>query len=185
MFGFIRRTIGAATAFCKAERVPAVDAHVFREASTLREELNEMAGNDADCRMPDPAPDQRFLQEGVPAETRIFQEAVARRDVTRAMTEQAAQVAHLFLERRRRRVGIVLRIEQQRMTALRAHVFMAPVAIGELLVIVLAEKARQRVPHARQRSIFRKIFGPAAALPPGIRLLENMIVDVMSPQEAR
>jgi hypothetical protein len=71
------------------------------------------------------------------------------------------------------------------MTALRAHVFVTTVAIGEPLVVVLAEEARQRVPNARGRSIFRQVCGAAPA-PPVVaaRLREDMVVDVMAPQSA-
>jgi hypothetical protein len=99
--------------------------------------------------------------------------------------EQAAQVSHLFLEGRRGCIRIALRIEQQRMAALRADVFVAAVAIGELLVMVFAEKTRQRVTHVRQRSVFSKIVGAAAAFPSARRLLEDVVVDVMSPQKTR
>jgi hypothetical protein len=80
----------------------------------------------------------------------------------------------------------VLRVEEQRMPALRADIFVTAVAIGELLVVVLAKEARQRVPNARERSIFRQVFGAAPA-PPVVaaRLLEDVIVDVMAPQETR
>jgi hypothetical protein len=122
----------------------------------------------------------------VTAEAGVFLEAVARRDVARAVAEQAAEVAHLLLERRRRRIRIVLRLEQQRMPALRADVFMTAVAIGELLVVVLAEEARQRVTHAGDRSIFGQVFGAAAAPPrPPLGLLEDVVVDVMAPKETR
>ena len=122
----------------------------------------------------------------MPAEARIFLEAVAGRDVAHAMAEQAAKVANLLLERRPRGIRILVRVEQQRMPALRANVFMASIAIGQLLVVVLAEEARQRVPHARQRTIFRKILGSAAAPPlHPVGLLEDVVIDVMSPNEAR
>jgi hypothetical protein len=122
----------------------------------------------------------------VTAEAGVFLEPVARRDVPRAVAEQAAQVTNLFLEGRRRRVRIVFGLEQQRMAALRADVFVAAVAIRELLVIVLAEKARQRVPHARDRAILRQIRSatPAVAAFAG-GLLEHVVIDVMAPQETR
>jgi len=122
----------------------------------------------------------------VTAEAGVFLEAVARRDVARAVAEQAAEVAHLLLERRRRRIRIVLRLEQQRVPALRADVFMTAVAIGELLVVVLAEEARQRVTDARDRSILGQVAGAASAPPIGTRrLLEDVVVDVMAPNCTR
>ena len=136
--------------------------------------------------MPDLAPHLCLLQERVTAEARVLLESVARRDVARAMAEQAAQVAHFFLEGRRRRIGIVLGVEEERMAALRADVFVTAVAIGELFVVVLAEKARERVTNAGRRSIFRQVLG-SASTPPSrtISLLEDVIVDVMPPHEAR
>jgi len=164
----------------KTERMATVNADVLGEAASFRQEVDEVAGNDADRGMPDLAPHLRLLQEGVTAES------VARRDVSRAVTEETAEVAHLLLERRRRRIRIVLRIEQQRMPALRADVFVTAVAIGELLVIVLAEEARERVTHARDRSVFGQVFGSAAASPRRpFGLLEDVVVDVMAPQETR
>jgi hypothetical protein len=122
----------------------------------------------------------------VSAKTGVLLEAVARGDVADAVTEQAAEVAHLFLERRRRRVRIALRIEQQRMPALRADVFMTAVAIGELFVIVPAEEARQCVTNASGGPIFLEVFGSAPASPRvTVRCFENVVVDVMAPQETR
>ena len=51
------------------------------------------------------------------AEARILLEAVASRYVSNAVAEEAAEGAHLLLEGRRRRIWIVLRLEQQRMPA--------------------------------------------------------------------
>jgi len=170
----------------KTERMATVNADVLGEAASFRQEVDEVAGNDADCGMPDLAPHLRLLEEGVTAEARVLLESVAHRDVARAVAEEAAEVAHFLLERRRRRIRIVLGLEQQRMPALRAHVFVTAVAIGELLVIVLAEEARQRVTHARDRSVFGQVFGSAAASPRrSFGLLEDVVVDVMAPQETR
>jgi len=102
------------------------------------------------------------------------------------MAEQAAQVAHLLLERRRRRIRIVFGVEEQRMPALRADIFVTAVAIGEFLVVVVAEKTRQGVTNVRDRTILGEVLGPATAAPPfSIRLLEDVIVDVMAPEETR
>jgi hypothetical protein len=80
----------------------------------------------------------------------------------------------------------VFGIEQQRMPALRAHVFVAAVAIGELFVIVRAEKTRQRVPNARDRPILGQIPGSTAA--PSLvaaGLFEDAVINVMAPEETR
>jgi hypothetical protein len=80
----------------------------------------------------------------------------------------------------------VLRLEEQRMPALRAHVFVTAVAISELFVVVLAEEARQCVANARDGSIFGQVFGAAPASPVvAARLLEDVVVDVVPPQETR
>ena len=80
----------------------------------------------------------------------------------------------------------MLIVEQQRVTALLADVLVATMAIGQLLVVVLAEEARQRVPHARDRAVFSQVFGSAPA-PPAVAagLLESVVVDVMAPEETR
>jgi len=132
----------------KTERMPTILADVLGEPASLGQEVDVVTEGDANGGMPDVAPDSRLLQERMAAEAGVLLESVARRDVARAMAEQAAKVAHLFLERRRRRIGIALRVEEQRMPALRADVFVTAVAIGELLVVVLAEKTRQRVTNA-------------------------------------
>jgi hypothetical protein len=72
------------------------------------------------------------------------------------------------------------------MAALRADVFVTAVAIGELLVVVLAEKTRQRVANAGGRAIFGEVFGSASAAPRvTVCLLEDVVVDVMAPEETR
>ena len=137
-----------------------------------------------------------LLQEGVSAEARILLEPVARRHVTDAVAEKSAEVADFLIEGWGRRpfrgafecggVGVVLGVEQQRMAALDAHVFVASVAFAQPFILMLAEETRQCVPHASNRTVLAKIFGPATA--PAVtlgRLLENVIVDVMPPERAR
>ena len=77
----------------------------------------------------------------MPAKARELLVAITGGDVTNAMAKQPAEIAHFLLERRGRAIRIVVGVEQQRMSALRADVFMAPVAVGELLVVMLTEKA--------------------------------------------
>ena len=122
----------------------------------------------------------------MPAKAGVLLQPVARRDVPGAMPEQAAEVADFLPERRRRRIGIVFGLEQQWMPALRADVFMAAVPVGEFLVGVFAEEARQRMPHARHREVFTQVIRAAPAAPmAGAVLLEDVVVDVMSPHRAR
>jgi hypothetical protein len=132
------------------------------------------------------AGDSGLFQERMTAEAGILLEPVASRDMLDAMAEEAAQVTHLLLERRGVRVRIVPFGKQQRMAALHAHVFMTAVAIGQLLVVMLAEKARQRVPHPRDRAVFCQVAGAAPAPPVSVcRRLEDLVVDVMSPHRTR
>jgi len=58
MSGFMGRIIG------KTERMATVNADVLGEAASFRQEVDEVAGNDADCGMPD------FLQAGL--KTRLY-----------------------------------------------------------------------------------------------------------------
>src|SRR5688500_17931949 len=109
-----------------------------------------------------------------------------RRHVFGAMAKQPAQVADLLLEGGGRSVGIVRRLKEQRVAALRADVFVAPVAVGELLVVMLAEKARQRMADSRDGQVFAQVIGPTSALPMiGVGLPEHVVVDVVAPQRAR
>jgi len=170
----------------KAERVSTVLTDVLGKPAAFGQEVDVVPEDDANGGMADLPGHLHLLQERMPAEARVLLEPVARRDVARAMAEQAAEVAHLLLERRRRRIRIVLRLEQQRVPALRADVFMTAVAIGELLVVVLAEEARQRVTNACDGPVFSQIFRSAPAAPRvTLGLLEDVIVDVMAPQETR
>jgi hypothetical protein len=142
MSGFMGRIIG------KTERMPTILTDVLGEPAPFGQEVNVVAEDHANRGMPDVPGHRRFLQERVPAEARVLLESIARRHVTNAVAEQAAKVADFLLERRRRRIRIALGIEQQRVSALRADVFVTAVAIGELLVVVLAEEARQRMTNA-------------------------------------
>lgn len=98
--------------------------------------------------------------------------------------EQPAQVTHFLPEGGGRGIWIVLGVEQQRVAAPGAHVFVAAVAVGEFLVVVLAEEARQRMPHPGDRAVFGQVVTAAPAPPvAAIRALEGVIVDVMAPEE--
>jgi hypothetical protein len=178
----------------ETERVPTIRTDIFGKAAAAGQELNEMARNHANCRMSDDLGIARrfavgfvnLLQERVAAKARVLLEAISRGHVPHAMAEQPAEVTHLLLERRRCSIGIVFGIEQERVAALHAHVFMAAVTLGEFLVLMFAEETRQGVPHARDRSIFREIVcaAPAPPLRAGCRF-EPAIVDVVSPHRAR
>ena len=178
----------------KTKRMPAVHTDIFRKAAAPGQELNEVPGNHADRRMADDFRIRRgdapgfvdLLEERVAAETGEFLESVPRRDVAYAVAEQPAQVTHLLLEGGRRGIRIVLRVEQQWMAALDADVLVAAVPVRQLLVVMLAEKARQRMSYARERSIFGQVVAAAAAPPVAVRRrFENVVVDVMSPHRAR
>jgi hypothetical protein len=135
--------------------------------------------------MADLPADGLLLEERMAAETGVFLIAVPRRDVLGAMPEKAAEVSHLLPEGGGGGVGIMRRLEQQRMSALHAHVFVAAVAISELLVLMRAEEAGECVPDSRGRQILAEVCRPAPAAPMTGGMLEHVIVDVMSPQRAR
>jgi len=125
--------------------------------------------------MADLPPELNVLEEGVPAEARVLFKSVARGHVTNAVTEQAARVSHRLLEVRRRGVRIARGVEEQRMPALRADVLVTAVAIGEFLVVVLAEKTRQGVTNVCDGAILGEVLGPTTAAPPfSSRLLEDV-----------
>lgn len=83
----------------------AVFANEFLEAVPRRQEVNKVAGNHTDCGMTDLVArsvliSADFFEEGMPAEARVLLEPVARRHVTDAVAEEAAEIAHLLPERR-------------------------------------------------------------------------------------
>ena len=128
--------------------MPTIDADIFRISPSGGQEVDEVARNHASRGMPDHAIRRSVLreggqlQEGVAAEAGIFLVTIPGRHVPGAMAKQPAQVADLLPEGGGRGVGIVLLLKEQRVAALRADVFVAPVAVGELLLVMLAEKAR-------------------------------------------
>jgi hypothetical protein len=181
MSGFMRRIIGR-----EAKRVSTVLADVLRISGPFGQEMNEVARDHADGRMADLPHLRLALEKRMPAEAGIFLEPISRRHMADSMSEQPAQVADLLLERRRGRIRVVLRVEQQWVAALAADVFMTPVAVGELLVIVLAEEAREGMPHSGGRSVLGEVIGAAPALPSlSFGVLEDMVIDVMAPEETR
>ena len=82
------------------------------------------------------------------AVTGVSVEPVARGDRRDPMAEQAAEIPDLLLELRLVTIGVVSVAEDQRVTALDADVFARAVTIGERLVLVMAQEARERVPDA-------------------------------------
>jgi hypothetical protein len=134
MSGFIPRIIG------KAERVSTVLTDVFGETSPFGQEVDVMARDDAHGRMTDVSLDPGVREERVATETGVFLEAITSGDVAHLVSEHPTQVTDLLFERRRGRVRVVIGEEQQGVAAPGAHIFMAPVAIRELLVGMLAEE---------------------------------------------
>jgi hypothetical protein len=184
MSGFMGAIIG------KAERVSTVHADVLGEAASSGEVLDEVARDDANRRVTDQS--RRFglcdsrLQERMPAEARILFVTISSRHVMHTMAEDAAQISHLLPECHGLGIWVMTFAKEQRVTALHADVFMAAVAIGQLLVMVLAEETRQGVPDVRDRAVFGQVARAAAAPPAiGVRCLEDVVVDVMSPHGAR
>ncbi len=119
------------------------------------------------------------------AEAGVLLVAVPRCHVFGAVAEQAAEVSHFLPEGGGRGAGIMRRLKQQRVPALNADVFVAAVAIGEFLVVMLAEKAGQRMPDPCDREIFAEIRRPAPAAPMAGGVLEHVVVDMVPPQRAR
>jgi hypothetical protein len=62
------------------------------------------------------------------------------------MSEKTAEVADLLLEEDRFGVGVVVNVEDERVSALHASVLAMIVSLGHFGVGVVAEEARQRVP---------------------------------------
>jgi hypothetical protein len=144
MSSFICRIIG------KAERVSTIAAHIFGKPAAAGYVVDAMTREEADGGVANPAGPARRCgfdvpEEAVATEAGVLFKSLARGHMAHAVTGQSAQVPDLFPERIRCRVGIVLCVEQQGMSALNTDVFVAAVTIGELFVMMLSEKARQRV----------------------------------------
>lgn len=121
------------------------------------------------------------LHEAVAAPAGVFRATVTRGDVMHVVAEQAAEVPRLLRERRAViRIGV--RAKQQRMAAPDAHVFAMPVALGEQVVGVHAQKAREGVPDARQRAALQDGLGAARALVAPCE--ERLVVHAMAEQPA-
>lgn len=122
----------------------------------------------------------------MPTEAGVFLESIPRRHMPHAVAVHPAQVTHLLLERGGPRVRIVIRRKQQRMPALDADVFVTAVAIGELLVVVRAEKAGQRMAHPGDRPVLGEVRRAAPAAPVAVSgLLEHVVVHLVAPKSAR
>ena len=165
----------------EAEGVSAVDADVLCVAVACPQESDRMAGQNADGRVSDLVDEAVILEERMTAEACIFSESVPQGDLADSMAEQAAQVTDLLPERRAPRIRIAVGLEQQRVTALRADVFMMPIAPGQWLVGVSTKEARQGVPDMSQRFVFTQVTRAATASTVLIRRgAEYMVVDMMS-----
>ena len=82
------------------------------------------------------------------AVARVLDQAVASRHGLDAVAEQPAEIPDLFLEVLLVPVRVLPVAKHQRVSALDTDVFTRSVAIGERLVLVMAQEARERVPHA-------------------------------------
>jgi hypothetical protein len=179
MSGFMSGIIG------KTEWVATTAADILRVAASAGQEMDDVAGHNARHGMANLPRDGLLLEERMATVTRVFFIAVPRRHLLRAMAEQATEISDLFLEGGGRCMRIVRRFEQQRMPALQANVFVAAIAVAELFVLVRAQKAGKCVPNPRRREIFAEIRRPAAAAAVAGRMLENVVVHMMSPHCAR
>jgi hypothetical protein len=159
----------------------AVAAHIFCEAGAARDESNPVPEQHAVHRMMH-LPEGAFgPQERVPAKARVLEQAVPSGDALDLMPEQAAEIADLLAELRLGGIRIAIRTQEQRMPALHADVFVAPVAIREPSIRVMAQEAGERVADARVAAVFREVCGSAAATAVAARgALEHAIVDRMT-----
>jgi hypothetical protein len=121
-------------------------------------------------------------RSGVAAVAREFAIAMAIGNDMNIMAEEPAQVADLLVEEHRLAIRIFLCPKEQRMPALHADVFRMLIAFDEFLVCVVAEKARQRVPHVGERAVLVEIGRAASTAPlvPGF-LEKPVIVDFVTP----
>ena len=121
----------------------------------------------------------------MPTVASVLLKSFTRGDTVDAMSEQAAEIPHLFLEKPRRRIRVIGRGKKQWVSALNADVLVMPVAIRHECVGVVAEEAGQRVTHARIRSVGSQVPITATAPPSCItRFTKHMVVYVMAPNRA-
>ena len=166
----------------EAEWVTAVHAHELLVSRTAGHVSKVVSESDADDRMSNLAVLSPFLQKAVAAAAGVLDASVARRDFGRAMTEHTTQVANFLAESGKGAIWIAAVTEDQRVAALHAHVFAAAIPIRERNVAVLAEKARQGMPHTGQRPVPIEVLRPAPTAPRGQLRREVVIVDLMSPE---
>jgi hypothetical protein len=131
----------------------AVAAPVLVVAGTVLHEPDEVPGQDAHRGMPD-APEARGVQqEGVAAAARIFGESAATADYVDRVAGQAAKIAHPLGEGPGSGVRVRRALEQQRVAAADADVFVVAVSLGRALVRVVSEETRQRVADTRRTAV--------------------------------
>ena len=124
----------------EAKGMAAIDTHELIVSTAGGDEAHEVAKEDADERMTDRLESLLSHEKRVAAMACILGAPVAPRDRSHAMTEEAAQVANFLAERGRVTVRVFVMRVDQRVSALRADVLAATVAINQGPVCVVAEK---------------------------------------------
>ena len=115
----------------------------------------------------------------------VLLKSFTRGDTVDAMSEQAAEIPHLFLEKPRRRIRVSGRGKKQWVSALNADVLVVPSRSAMRHLGVVAEEAGQRVTHARIRFVGSQVPITATAPPSCItRFTKHMVVYVMAPNRA-
>ncbi|MFN2455181.1 MAG: hypothetical protein ABR577_13265 [Pyrinomonadaceae bacterium] len=129
--------------------VAAIAAKEFRVACAMRNKGNVVACEEADRRMLDKAAILFLFQKSVTASASVLCEAITFRDGVDFVSEQIAEVAHLFMKGVLSSVTALGGLEQQRVSTLLANKFDVAVARAHSFVIVAEEKAGSSVADAR------------------------------------
>lgn len=115
----------------------------------------------------------------------VLDEAIPLRNGLYAMSEEPAQVPHLFRELWTTAKPVRFTREHQGVSASHARVLVNAAAFTDRSIRVMAKKAGQCMPDVGEGSIFREICLAAPASPLfTARPAEKLVVDCMAPQRA-
>ena len=127
----------------------AVAAEIFVVALATLREMQIVTREQANGRMFDHAATRVLFEKGMAAIACIFVKSLSCGHVMDAMTEHVAQIPDFLFETVVVRVGIVFDREQQRMTALPAHILVMAGSLCNAHVIVTEYKAGDGVGNTR------------------------------------
>lgn len=161
----------------------AILAQIFSIAAAPRQKADAMRGKETHQRMPDFACAARRLQETVPAVTRVFHEAVARRDRRNTVAEQPARISDLLGKVADLGKSVGAGRKDQGMTATDAHVLVHAVALGQAYIRVMPKKTGERVAHMRGLAILPQVLSATAAARDG-HPPQHLVVDDVTPDSA-